>query len=132
MSNLRLSEAIRLGAMAVPEVHGPAYRRGSDGRVCGVCAIGAAMFAAGLIPESRRTWLPVSHMDPEVSAAFPLLLADVTNPVTESPSYVRAIVIGLFERHNWTRERIADWVESIEAQQDAAQPQTEQEVTACL
>lgn len=100
---MRLSEAIRLGAMLRPQ-----------GRVAaisehGSCAIGAACEAIGAKQGVTLAW---------ARTQFPILnvRCDVPREVEfKNPEMLRAIWF-LNDYCNWTRERIADWVETIEAQ----------------
>jgi hypothetical protein len=112
---LRLSEAIRLGAMLKPQGFG--WFNTDDG---GTCAMGAAMQAAGHI----RDW-PVVKKSPAACPACPLVrVSDNTHNATG------AMIVHLNDDHRWTRERIADWVATLEAQdsaptEDAASPPVE-------
>jgi len=103
---MRLSEAIRLGAMLHPQRFGSyATYRDERGRFCSsnapiatiaaTCALGAAS-AAGLTTD-----------DAIDSPRF-------TCPACNWHTQRLALVIHLNDRHRWTRERIADWVESVE------------------
>ena len=122
---LSLSSAIRLGAMAVPPVHGPVFKR-SQGGICGACAIGAPIFA--LFGESAREELDsrgssLTTIRQIFTEHWPWTVTRVTHPVRGSDSELVNAMVSLFETYFWTRERIADWIETLEAQQDTqAQP----------
>lgn len=99
---MRLSEAIRLGAMLHRQAFGSYSHIDKSGRVFATCALGAAR-AAGYEIESGT--LKLSQC-PECGdyvwcPAFPL-------------------VAHLNDIHQWTRERIADWVETIELERQPA------------
>lgn len=122
---MEMSEAIRLGAMLKPQHHGdmrgsvrvktrvPGWR-GSVLRhtvttlETGTCALGAALDAIG---ESNARFMSVASMWPWTLAVL------VRNPMTGERRDVLNTIWRLNDCHNWTRERIADWVETIEAQQ---------------
>ncbi len=99
---MKLSEAIRLGAMLKPQSIGGA----SDGETS--CALQAACesygenyFTSG--PSLARRLLPGDLHCPECSRAGDAFWV---------------IACCLNDYHHWTRERIADWVATIEAQQE--------------
>lgn len=119
---MKLSEAIRLGAMLKPQGFGGYFVYGKT------CAMGAALDAIGQL----RTTYGHSADAPEVdfrhyrlalNAAFPLLAME---PVAcprcgfATRGLVEAIQHLNDAPHRWTREQIADWVETIEQQQAAA------------
>lgn len=93
---MKLSEAIRLGAMLKPQ----AFGKLSDG--VGTCALGAAEDAVGM--SWFAAW-PLQH--PAFTAGCPACkyVPDVIDQAT--PAHLNDV-------HRWTREQIADWVESIE------------------
>ena len=111
---MKLSDAIRLGAMLLPQCH-PYLEEdpvGSPPTAC--CALGGAALAMGF--QRRRdlsvdkflttqwTWLFLqSAMDPRDGG---YVVSSVGN------------MISLLNWRGWTRERIADWVASIEPQED--------------
>ena len=114
---MKLSEQIRLGAMLKPQAFGM-LRRPVDwppvlGDVLGLrategtCAYGAAM-DAGYVGAA------IDY----VAAACPVRGHDYCTHVVRP--YVMSVVMHLNDHHRWTREAIADWVETIEAQHEAA------------
>lgn len=101
---MKLSEAIRLGSTMKPQAFGSAFKDG------GSCALGAAQDAAGekimqdldvYWSQCQRLWL---HC-----------------PVCDGRDSVYGIMSHLNDGHRWSRERIADWVEFIEAQIDPSE-----------
>lgn len=121
---MKFSEAIRLGAMLDQQAYGHLDKDGT-------CAMGAALKAAGL-----NVWDFVSPYD-AARERFPILNVDAAIPPAYRDRYcnsrshapVDAIVVGLNDQMRWTREQIADWVETIERAQEqpeeiAAQTQT--------
>src|SRR5688572_15893586 len=121
---MKLSEAIRLGAMSVPARRGPIVSFDESGHVCGACLIGTALFAAGAIRACDGAW---SFVDGRPQRVFPILYVTGVQPPEPTCVFsdVFGIVVTLFENFHWTRERIADWVATIEAQheqQDHQQP----------
>ena len=93
---LKLSEAIRLGAMMTEQTFG---EFGDDERTC---AIGAAQKALGL---------PVSANGPLVN-----LLHDrsADAPCGHDDSWsVGALIVHLNDDDRWPREKIADWLEGL-------------------
>lgn len=121
MQTLRLSEAIRLGAMMVPAEHGVLVTYAGPDYVhpIGACAIGTALVAVG--------WPKIGCA---AQTVFPLLTREVLPPSRgwwlnwldgRRPQTVYHIVILLFELRKWSRGRIADWVETVESE---VEPQT--------
>lgn len=112
---MRLSEAIRLGAMLDPQVFGVTANE------YGTCAIGGALKAIGVSGQYNEA---LNH--------WPIAGEIVTNPVRGDMHLLFGIVRELNDEHEWTRERIADWVESIElSRAELPQPvSTEEDVRA--
>jgi hypothetical protein len=106
---VRLSEAIRLGAMLKPQGFWSLLT--ADGHTC---ALGAALDAIGASP---------SHFDEFLR--WPVLTSSVTHPVTGT-WWVSAYgcIADLNDTHRWTREQIAGWVASIEDSNHAGVSET--------
>jgi hypothetical protein len=100
---VRLSEAIRLGAMIRPQAVFLYFRDGNS------CALGAALEATGIAYDDvefanddlRMRWLWV-------------FTTQAACPVCQVGARVRQVIPHLNNEHRWTREQIADWVESVE------------------
>ena len=132
---MKLSEAIRLGAMLKPQ----AFDDFTDG--IGTCAWGAANEAIGLKadgdPAIPRQWWslcnPPSEACPECGIEFHNCCdakdfdacdcEDQCAPVSD-------VIVHLNDDHQWTREQIADWVSTIEAAHDQAPAPVHEAVTA--
>lgn len=111
-----LSEAIRLGAMQRPQTRGTYYD------YLGTCALGAALDAIGLLRQEPSDRLL------QLQAAFPILRDEVTLPVVAPDPFrydLASAIIALNDQRLWTREAIADWVETLEQ----AKKQPEKELT---
>lgn len=53
--------------------------------------------------------------DPGIlNPAFPMLTSVTTCPVCDEINFVSLIIICLNDKHLWSRERIADWVQTVE------------------
>lgn len=115
---MKLSTAIRLGAMLKPQAFGVYFND------IGTCAIGAALDACGAldtnscVSESACRW-PIFRLRiqdlpfPVYSKDSPSLPAYVGGPA--SAWSLGAVIAELNDAHRWTREAIADWVETVEA-----------------
>jgi len=124
---MKLSTAIRLGAMLKPQAY--------DGSATdATCALRAACEALGIKDERRPTGT-LNYT--ALRAAYPLLWstehgcpACVANA---DGADVLDRVYHLNDWHRWTRERIADWIATIEPQEPAVEaPQaTTQEEARC-
>lgn len=105
---MRLSEAIRLGAMLRPQgTKSDSMLWWLDDRR--TCALGAALHAQGL---REIEGIYAFHL---IRMAHPWL--DVIKPYCPNCSIQHLayeIIYHLNDGHQWTRERIADWVETIE------------------
>lgn len=113
---MRLSEAIRLGAMMRPQAKEDLFVGGHS------CALGAAYEAIGLMtPDTDRCNNPSSwHW--RTRDAFPLLEEKVSCPIGDcwrTPDDLAYVTTHLNDEHGWTREAIADWVESVEREQQS-------------
>lgn len=122
MNKLPLSQAIRLGSMMCPKAIG--LRHADDGSKC---ALGAAEFAIGVNSYDNRLR--------EAIEAWPILLDTRIHPITRTTAVVYEIITTLnngvltlakegaykdFRFTPWTREQIADLVETFEAEAPAA------------
>lgn len=104
---MKLSEAIRLGAMLRPQTFG----HYSD--EVGTCAIGAVFQAVGSdmgvgLSDDMGNQLDVANRSP-----CPVLGC-------EHDHVNHATIPHLNDDHRWTREQIADWVQAIEDAQAGA------------
>jgi hypothetical protein len=113
MSELTLSEAIRIGAMLKPQGTGGF---GDDGTSC---ALRAAMDATTI--GYSKYGIDYS----EQLEHWPVLARQVDPPVEMEERSVIHIIWVLNDSRRWTREAIADWVETLEParQQDSASAQ---------
>lgn len=113
---MRLSEAIRLGAMLKPQGFGDYWTRG--GRA--TCAIGAACEASGISFADYLRSAPVATFEQRHDANGDRRECPACS-VRRSQYSMTALVIHLNDDHHWTREQIADLVETIERQHEPAQ-----------
>ena len=108
--NVKLSEAIRLGAMLKPQAFGDYW---ADG---GSCAIGAACDAAGVMLADIHYF--ESGFEALFRQACPACGVTPDDKHTCHAGFCNTVV-HLNDTHRWTREQIADWVATIEAQQES-------------
>ena len=104
---MKLSDAIRLGAMLKPQA--------SNGREWPdkSCVIQAGLEGAGwaaVDSEGETLYSTLSEQWPFTNIFIP-------HPVGQTRIPVYAILYNLNDHHRWTRERIADWVATIEPQE---------------
>lgn len=139
---MKVSESLRIGTMMIGPVHGPAFET-IDGQVCG-CAAGTLYAGTFGVPQLSTivsmltgqlrvgmSWeqFKFGGSEERLKAAFPEL-SRPTGPCPVAPgtristcsqpteNRLQAIV-HLFEEHGWTRERIADWYETLERADEA-------------
>jgi hypothetical protein len=122
---MRLSEAIRLGAMATEQGHG-ASSIASD---TAPCALGAARLAAGIRGNVDS---PVAAYS-ALALRWPMLDELVAMPIEKTR--VLLLMDAIWRLNDWpnfwTREQIADWVQTIEDAQPIEQPEpVSEKVTA--
>lgn len=109
---MKLSEAIRLGSMLHPQVFNAMWEYDvSDDfdpgfmfrKVIGTCALGAAVMAGYMTAlfTTQRLGLPCPYCHYE----------------NERWS-LDTMITHLNDNHRWTREKIADWVETVEVKQE--------------
>ena len=103
---MRFSEAIRLGAMLKPQAFGETFTGTRT------CAIGAAKDAVGALMSlfssvAREYGWPTEKELKELVCPT----CRLAWPNRKTPG----VIAHLNDDHRWTREQIADWVESIEA-----------------
>lgn len=124
---MKLSEAIRLGAMMGPQVRGT-FSKGNA-----TCALGAAALAGGCRFElPREGAFPTRGNRPAtMSVIFPyewmVIKQEHVCPEPHrvrfrKPMLVSRLIPHLNDYHGWSRERIADWVATIEPAEVQATP----------
>lgn len=96
------SEAIRAGAKLRPQGFGELHEGGKS------CAIGAGREAIYGTLDSEQ-----EHYD-QVRALFPYMQSRATCPACPLRLTLFIITYHLNDDHRWTREAIADWLESEE------------------
>jgi hypothetical protein len=110
---MKLSEAIRLGAMLKPQGFGELCVELPDGRLA-TCAMGAAQEAA--VCAFTGTSDPLESVAVIYARYEALLDTGVGCPACEDidDEFLDQVIHHLNDEHCWTREQIADWVETIE------------------
>lgn len=116
---MKLSEAIRLGALLGPQGFGQ-YESICGPESVARCALGGAYAAAGL-----------SYVDHE-SRLYKVTQLNSVNPATGDPSTIGGAIIRLNDEHRWSRERIADWVATVEPAEMAEDEEEVPEADAVL
>lgn len=116
---MTLSDAIRLGAMLKPQAY-------SDLSHHGTCALQAAAEALGM--ESVEANCPYV----ELQEAYPFLNAPGCCPACGRVYHTMAVIWHLNDHHTWTRESIAEWVDTIEHAQPTSTEAPAPETVAVL
>ncbi len=101
---MRLSEAIRIGALIHPQAHGRTVALSAPGEIYATCAIGAACIGAGLKYED------IVYNQYLVYARFDLNKM-VVSPIDGREWPLDAVIMNLNDDHRWSRNAIADWIE---------------------
>lgn len=102
---MKLSEAIRLGSLLTKPIKN--FFHSGDG----ACALGAAGFAIG-----QESYIGVERVYPW------LVTGDADCPACPMIGCApETIVLHLNDMHEWSRERIADWVATVEPKETEAQ-----------
>lgn len=150
-ADMKFSDAIRLGSSLVPQCFDRIFTYGSGeqppAEPTHACAIGAAMLALGFKDEQfgqdhigqRWPWtdanvvpctlkeVPAVHPDSRFSY-YPLAKWTVCRNLFSVGQYVAH----LNDCHRWTREQIAEWVETQERKYDAAAGELAPMISASL
>lgn len=113
---MKLSEAIFMGSLLRPQIHGAYLTKD------GSCALGAALEATGTKPWDLDVYVVGDAHRRVAYERFPPLRSMVKCPDCPcrfnlpTPTYeLSHIIIHLNDAHLWNREKIADWVaENIE------------------
>ena len=111
---MRLSEAIRKGCEGMNQIK---FNLTDGGR--GVCAVGAIGRAHG-----------INHTGQWPDEVLKQLSKRANHPVLNRIDYLNMIIVDLNNVQDWSFQRIADWVESIEREAEGARitsPETREE-----
>lgn len=104
---------MKLGSMIHPQMFGTGYRDDASGNPVGTCGMAAALEAVGVLKDYHPS-------------QFPAEWKALTNAAASCPECgretvrVEACIYHLNDCHHWPREKIADWLESVEARIEAA------------
>jgi len=121
MENMRLSEAIRLGAAMKGQVRGVFYS--IQHGVPATCAWGAAFDAVGKLEEINSYLGPIIYSVTFDKAVNDMGWKETAKAETFCPACARqqnrtgsilSLIVHLNDCHRWTREAIANWVEQQE------------------
>lgn len=105
---MTLSEAIRIGAMLKPQAFGGCHVTGAT------CALGAAVEAIGALRLCVNGYMPTDDAIAALATRWPYIDSVVSNPITGDGGDLSFVIFELNDTHRWTRDQIADFVESIE------------------
>ena len=133
---MKLSEAIRLGEFALPPIRGKWFKIDDKGKPCGGCAVGRLLFATGYQPT--RTWESWEKMVEHCNDLWPWTQRDYMlapkgtgchRLIHQFSGRVHILncISDLYEYDKWTLPQIADWIATIEPQD---QPVVEEVVDA--
>jgi hypothetical protein len=110
---MKLSDAIRLGSMTVPQHFGalflferPYVQNDDIPPILSACAAGSALMAIGVLDKGRG-WSTATYWPWTADMS-------VTCPYGDGRKIVCDMIVHLNDSHMWTREQIADWVATIE------------------
>lgn len=121
---MKLSEAIRIGSQRYPQAFGQETKHATYTRLVqivdpevGTDAWGAAYVALfGELPELDFSYWTLPLYDRVLAKcddAARLRFVPLENPVNGMVCRVAMIINQLNDKERWTREQIADWLESI-------------------
>lgn len=117
---MRLSQAIRLGALLRPQAFG-AYVT-MDGKTC---AMGAGLEAEGVLKVPYEVAELKTDYDDDIVHYWPWVAPEGKElfrcPLCAAlnPCVGMGVILHLNDRHRWSREQIADWVEGVEPKEGA-------------
>lgn len=131
---MKLSEAIRLGAMVHPQGFGALISHdwnGDRSRIRETCALGAAWVASGgasheaIVTADLVTWRGYTRAGGRILILdLPDAWTGTLNLQTDCPERcgngtLAGTIQHLNDQHHWTREQIADFVEAIERREES-------------
>jgi hypothetical protein len=99
---MRLSGAIRIGAMMHEQAYGRSMEKDADGNIMKTCALGAAVIAIGHEQATEEVKEQLG------------LYNRVRHPMNKFPMTMGHVIASLNDDYRWTRSAIADWVEQEE------------------
>lgn len=128
-NTMKLSEAIRLGAMLRPQAYGTYF----SFSLSASCAIGAALEARYGLETAKKVieveaTLPWPDLDLERVVECPAINGGLMGPCLQMSNAMGSLIAHLNDVHRWTRERIADWVEEQEKLQAQAKESAKAEI----
>lgn len=116
---MKLSEAIRLGSMMTEKIMGSYIARNTNGVPVRTCALGAAVVATGDTRDCIADVLEQRFPIITRMAVYPAPLTIHTPAwlTTGTAATIGSNIAALNDTSGWSREQIADWVQSIEEKQ---------------
>ena len=117
---LLLSQALRLGEFVGKPVYGKWLVKNTRGKFCGGCAVGRACYAAGFLPHKGES--KEDEFDRLVTF-FKNTWPWTDRPPIGVPDVLRALSYR-YEGVRYTMQELAEWIETIE-------PQEENQVKTC-
>ena len=121
---MKLSDAIRLGAMWLPQCHSYLEEDPDGSPPTACCALGGAALAMGF--QRRRD----HSVERFITTHWPWVFrqTDIDPPYFGHVDSSVGDMISCLNWRGWTRERVADWVASIEPHEEPlpAEPLVEQ------
>lgn len=96
---MKFPDAVRLGSMLHEQCHGELFAYDGNGNLFASCAVGAALEAIGQTRNACLYW--------------PELMEPSHCPACNEPAYINNVITHLNDSHLWTREAIADWLDTI-------------------
>ena len=100
---MKLSTAMRIGSMTTQQI----IYHWSDGKN-GRCALGAIAAAHNINDKN------VLEMMKKTYDLFPQLSIITSNPCSQINGQLVICISTLNDQYNWSREKIADWIEDLE------------------
>ena len=144
---MKLSEALRLGEFAAPEAHGEWLLFDKEKKVCRACAVGRLCIAAGYVPTFQReepqhhATYAKSRYNAQYSEDKALLFSFMEQRWPWIARFNKEIGVrcALQQSISYRYEslsnpqsisQIADWIETIEPQEDGLAETAHAEITA--
>lgn len=117
---MNLSEAIRQGCKSIPRKTTGKYFDAENGEYM-ACALGAAYFTVvglvdyrmNIISDVLRAEFPILSKELEFNEV-PVCYQGYFKYMNGNTAGIQTIIANLNDYQDWTREQIADWVETLE------------------
>ena len=110
---MKLSEAIREGAKQHLQNLGTFFAYDENGNITHSCAMGAAYVHILKLEHRPDSGITAEQEIALQTTTGQFLGQDMKHPVNNMTGSLEGVIVSLNDRYHWSREMIADWLESV-------------------